>query len=99
MAEPWWSDIRAMQEIIAVSDMPPVVLVERRHIPDRRAVWRGGRRNSDWAKRPIGAWKHFEQQFSPWRLWLAKLPLADRAPLQRARTAMAAISSRLASWA
>lgn len=66
-----------MQEIIAVTDLPPVVLIERRHTPDRRAVWRGGRRNTDWVNRPLGAWKHFEQSFSPWRQWL-KLPLADR---------------------
>jgi hypothetical protein len=71
-----------MQEIIAASDLPPVVLIERRHTPDRRAVWRGGRRNTDWANRPIGAWRHFEQR-SFWRQFLAKLPLVDRAHVQQ----------------
>jgi hypothetical protein len=67
-----------MQEIIALTDLPPVVLIERRRIPDRRAVWRGGRRNTDWVNRPLGAWKQFEQSCSPWRQWLSKLPQVDR---------------------
>ena len=71
-------DITAMQEIIALTDLPPVVPIERRHIPDRRAAWRGGRRNTDWVNRPLGAWKHFEQSLSPWRQWLPKLPPNDR---------------------
>jgi len=67
-----------MPEIIAVTDLPPVVLFERRHTPDRRTIWRGGRRNTDWINRPIGAWKDLELRFSPWRQWLAKLPLVNR---------------------
>jgi hypothetical protein len=74
--------MRAMQEIIAVCDLPPVVLIERRHTPDRRAAWRGGRRNSDWANRPTGAWRHFEQRLF-WRQFLAKLPLIDRTLIQQ----------------
>jgi len=49
-----------------------------------RRTWRGGRRNSDWINRPAGAWRQLEQGQSPWRLWMAKVPvpafLADRQP-------------------
>jgi hypothetical protein len=37
-------------------DPPVVVSMERRHTPDRRALWRGGRRDKDWKDRPDGAW-------------------------------------------
>lgn len=30
-------------------------VVDRRRIPDRRATWRGGRRDSDWKHRPLDA--------------------------------------------
>ena len=37
-------------------DIPAVPpLVDRRCQPDRRATWRGGRRDSDWICRPPGA--------------------------------------------
>lgn len=36
-------------------EIPPVVLFERRVQPDRRKVWRGGRRDSDWLSRPMGS--------------------------------------------
>src|SRR5450759_749216 len=67
------SDRRDMEEVIDATDVPPVV-VECRHLPDRRSFWRGGRRNADWMRRPIGAWRHMEQRLSPWRQWIAKLP-------------------------
>lgn len=39
--------------IVDVPDVPPAPpLVERRKTPDRRKVWRGGRRDSDWVNRP-----------------------------------------------
>jgi hypothetical protein len=42
--------------ITEASDVPPnPPLVDRRFTPDRRAVWRGGRRDSDWINRPPGA--------------------------------------------
>ena len=50
-----------MQEFSDTTDIPPVIVVERRHLPDRRDFWRGGRRNTDWMSRPIGAWRHLEQ--------------------------------------
>lgn len=55
-------------------DAAPVILVERRRLPDRRASWRGGRRDADWFNRPIGAWRQVEHRQSPWREWLSKLP-------------------------
>jgi hypothetical protein len=64
-----------MQELSDATDVPPVVGVERRHLPDRRGFWRGGRRNTDWMSRPIGAWRHLEQSLSPWRQWISRLPL------------------------
>jgi hypothetical protein len=57
------------------TDVPPVIDVDRRHLPDRRSFWRGGRRNTDWTSRPIGAWRHLEHNLSPWRQWLTRLPL------------------------
>jgi hypothetical protein len=45
-------------------DVPPFVVVERRHQPDRRSLWRGGRRDSDWITRPAGAWKRVAAQGS-----------------------------------
>ena len=65
-----------MQEIFDATDVPPVIAVERRQLRDRRSFWRGGRRNMDWMSRPIGAWRSLEQRLSPWRQWMAKLPLA-----------------------
>jgi hypothetical protein len=61
-----------MQEFSDTTDLPPVIVVERRHLPDRRGLWRGGRRNTDWTSRPIGAWRHLEQRLGPWRQWLAR---------------------------
>lgn len=42
---------------------PPVV--ERRQLADRRATWRGGRRDSDWLNRPPGALTAFESLNPP----------------------------------
>ena len=55
--------------------VPPAVSVDLRAAADRRAFWRGGRRNSDWFNRPIGAWRNLEQRLSPWREWVASWPL------------------------
>ena len=44
-----------MHNTIELSDVPPFVLADRRRTPDRRTVWRGGRRDSDWTiNRPQG---------------------------------------------
>jgi hypothetical protein len=40
----------------ADGDPPVVVVMERRTNPDRRTLWRGGRRDKDWKDRPDGAW-------------------------------------------
>lgn len=46
-----------MRHVIAdVTDVPPPQpLLDRRKTPDRRTVWRGGRRDSDWINRPPDA--------------------------------------------
>jgi hypothetical protein len=64
-----------MQEFSGATGSSPVVAVERRRIQDRRGIWRGGRRNTDWMSRPVGGWARLEQTVSPWRQWFAKLPL------------------------
>jgi hypothetical protein len=42
-----------------VSDLgdvpPPLPGLDRRRVPDRRRAWRGGRRDTDWKNRPLGA--------------------------------------------
>lgn len=45
-----------------IFDIPQAVLCERRRFPDRRTVWRGGRRDTDWIDRPSGAWGRFEAE-------------------------------------
>jgi hypothetical protein len=62
-----------MQQFIDTADVPAVVLVERRHRPNRRSWWRGGRRNTDWTNRPVDAWRDMEHGLQPWRQWLMKL--------------------------
>jgi hypothetical protein len=77
-----------MQEVIDatdLTDLPTVMVVDRRHLPDRRGWWRGGRRNTDWMSRPIGAWRHLEQRLSPWRQWISKLPLPGPSARRQAR--------------
>jgi hypothetical protein len=66
-----------MRHDIDLQDLPPLVIVERRHEPDRRTSWRGGRRNTDWTNRPPGAWAQLERQQSSWHYWFARLPFRD----------------------
>jgi hypothetical protein len=51
--------------------------VDRRKSPDRRAVWRGGRRDADWIHRPPGALSRLTEPGKPtgsrWRDALATL--------------------------
>jgi hypothetical protein len=53
---------------------PPVVIaMERRHAPDRRSNWRGGRRDTDWTNRPDGSLSRVTGRAAtilPWRTWL-----------------------------
>ena len=74
-----------MHENVRSTDVPPAV-VERRQTTGRRAFWRGGRRNTDWITRPIGAWRAMEGRLSPWRQWIAKLPLAGLSAHREARS-------------
>jgi hypothetical protein len=39
---------------------PPLFALDRRCTPDRRTVWRGGRRDSDWRNRPLGGLDRIE---------------------------------------
>ena len=64
-----------MQHIISEADDVPMAppLVERRLSPDRRAEWRGGRRDSDWLERPYGALARLEQGQKRRARWLKAL--------------------------
>jgi len=41
------------------------LLVDRRRNPDRRTIWRGGRRDADWTNRPPGAWERLASEAGP----------------------------------
>lgn len=47
-------------------------VVDRRRIPDRRATWRGGRRDSDWEHRPADA-PVWTSDAPPRHAWMARL--------------------------
>lgn len=49
---------------------PPL---ERRRTPDRRQVWRGGRRDNDWLERPPGALARLEKSQRRHTRWLKAL--------------------------
>jgi hypothetical protein len=55
-----------MKHIISdIADVPPVPpVLDRRRNPDRRAEWRGGRRDSDWVNRPPDALAKLEARQS-----------------------------------
>jgi hypothetical protein len=61
----------------AIDVPPPAPAYDRRRTTDRRKVWRGGRRDSDWVNRPIGALDRLEREatFSAWRRVLSTLHL------------------------
>ena len=52
---------------------PGVVSMERRHQPDRRAGWRGGRRDKDWKERPDGAWSRWAGPTAILQEWRQRL--------------------------
>jgi hypothetical protein len=67
-----------VKHIILQTDDVPVAVpcVDRRHMPDRRVSWRGGRRDSDWLNRPIEAWARLtgdSRQPVRWRELLSSL--------------------------
>jgi hypothetical protein len=68
-----------MKHIVHEStDVPlPAPAFDRRRTPDRRRAWRGGRRDSDWQNRPIGALDRLEHGGKPgtWRRMLSTLHL------------------------
>ena len=70
-----------LHNISEPSDSVRFVAIERRHLPNRRDCWRGGRRETDWFNRPIAAWRHqLAPRPSPLRQWIAMLPLHHMAP-------------------
>jgi hypothetical protein len=54
---------------------PPPPAYDRRRTPDRRTIWRGGRRDSDWIDRPLGGLDRLEREAkrSAWRRVLSTL--------------------------
>jgi hypothetical protein len=74
------AEIRVVKHIILQTDDVPVlpVVMDRRRQPDRRAAWRGGRRDSDWRRRPPGVWPRVAVDRTPppgWRRLFASLQL------------------------
>jgi hypothetical protein len=63
---------------LQTDDIPAApFLMDRRRTPERRTIWRGGRRDSDWRNRPLGAWNrvHDAESESSWKRVLASLHL------------------------
>jgi hypothetical protein len=62
---------------LQTDDVPVLPFVmDRRRSPDRRATWRGGRRDSDWHDRPLGAWDRIGTSTQPrWLRVIASLHL------------------------
>ena len=60
------------------SDVPPPPVYDRRRTPERRRIWRGGRRDSDWVKRPVDSFERLERRQAAqtgWRRVLTTLHL------------------------
>jgi hypothetical protein len=68
-----------VKHIIAhIEDVPPSPhVMDARVIPDRRTVWRGGRRDTDWTTRPRDAWNRLNPAppLPRWRMVLSALHL------------------------
>ena len=61
-----------MRNSTELMDLPPVVLVDRRRMPERRTTWRGGRRDLDWINRPPGVLSRLDQVGGSWlRPWFS----------------------------
>jgi hypothetical protein len=58
-----------MREPTLLSADVPQFVVDRRRTPNRRASWRGGRRDSDWINRPPNALTHVNTLFASWFRW------------------------------
>ena len=68
------SDIEGMRRTTESVDVVPSVTFDRRRGGDRRAGWRGGRRDTDWINRPLDLPVQVEgdeRRISGWRRWLA----------------------------
>jgi len=72
------AEMEGVKHITLQTDDVPLapILMDRRRHPDRRAIWRGGRRDSDWFQRPPGAWTRMAvQPTARWQRVLASLHL------------------------
>ena len=72
------AETRRMKHIILdVEDVPPpTCLMDRRVNLDRREIWRGGRRDTDWTNRPRDGWERLDPATPPrWRAVLSTLHL------------------------
>jgi hypothetical protein len=77
-ASPSAAETQGVKHIRLETDDVPVlpILMDRRCQPDRRTTWRGGRRDSDWHERPLGAWDRVGAAPGPrWRKVFASLHL------------------------
>ena len=71
-------DVHMKHIVTDPTDVPPTPpAFDRRRSPDRRKVWRGGRRDSDWTNRPLGGLDRLEREAkrSAWRRVLSTLHL------------------------
>ena len=73
------ADSIGMRHIVHHSDdVPPAPVYDRRRTPERRRVWRGGRRDSDWVNRPPNGLERLERRQAAqtgWRRVLSTLHL------------------------
>ena len=65
------ADTRGMDRRLSehLRELPLIPIQDRRTLPDRRAGWRGGRRDTDWTARPLGALERLESAQQPARGW------------------------------
>jgi hypothetical protein len=82
----------AVKHITLQTDDVPVApfIMDRRRTPDRRATWRGGRRDTDWQHRPPGTWDRVATQAWDSEARTARLGTPP-GPLARWRLALATL--------
>jgi hypothetical protein len=56
------------------------LVVDRRRTPDRRAFWRGGRRDTDWLNRPLSALAPLPAKVKSWFRWWPSANTKDKSP-------------------
>lgn len=67
------ASIHALQRPESPHPVRLIPIPDRRQIPDRRAEWRGGRRDTDWLARPrMAAMAASARVYSGVRSWLSR---------------------------